>query len=278
MLKKIFTEHIWHNLKKSKPLVYNITNYVTVNDCANILLAVGGSPIMSDAVEEAEDLVKICDGLNINIGTLNNNSIECMLTAGKKANELDKFIIFDAVGVGASEFRKNTAKLLMENIKFDVIKGNLSEIMVLFDRSNKTRGVDVNKNDEIDKQKLDDIVKFALNVANKLNSIIVITGKIDIIADKKNAYCIFNGNEMMSKVTGTGCQLSSLIAAVACVNKNFLLEAVASAVCIMGISGEIAYKKLKFDSGNASYRNYIIDAVYNFDVRDFEEFANYKFY
>lgn len=278
MLKKIFAEHIWCNLKESKPLVYNITNYVTANDCANILLAVGGSPIMSDAVEEAEDLVKICDGLNINIGTLNNNSIKCMLTAGKTANELEKFIIFDAVGVGASEFRKNTAKLLMENIKFDVIKGNFSEIAVLFDSSNKTRGVDANENDEIDKEKLDDIVKFALNVANKLNSLIVITGKIDIIADKKNAYCIFNGNEMMSKVTGTGCQLSSLIACVACINKNFLLEAVTSAVCIMGISGEIAYKKLNFDSGNLSYRNYIIDAVYNFNVRDFEEFANYKFY
>ena len=269
MLKKIFSDHIWDNMKIYKPLIYNITNYVTANDCANILLAIGASPIMSDAVDEACDLAKICDGLNINIGTLNKNSIACMLKAGEKANELDKLIVLDPVGVGASEFRKNTVKLLLENIKFDVIKGNYSEIKVLCDSANKTNGVDVSEVDKIDGNKLYSIIDFALRAANKLNTVVAITGKIDVIANKKNAYCIFNGNSMMSKVTGTGCQLSALITAMACVNKKYLLEAVASAVCIMGISGEQAYKKLDFSLGNCSYRNYIIDAVYNFDKQSF---------
>ena len=115
------------NVRKSVPLVHNITNYVTVNDVANILLACGGSPIMSDEPEDVEDITAICGGLNINIGTLNQRSIEGMFRAGKKANELDHVVLLDPVGAGASALRTNTAVELMEKIRFTVIRGNISE-------------------------------------------------------------------------------------------------------------------------------------------------------
>ena len=119
------------NVRKGVPLVHNITNYVTVNDVANILLACGGSPIMSDEPEDVEDITAICGGLNINIGTLNQRSIEGMFRAGKKANELDHVVLLDPVGAGASALRTNTAVELMEKIRFTVIRGNISEIKTL---------------------------------------------------------------------------------------------------------------------------------------------------
>ena len=119
------------NVRKGVPLVHNITNYVTVNDVANILLACGGSPIMSDEPEDVEDITAICGGLNINIGTLNQRSIEGMFRAGKKANELNHVVLLDPVGAGASALRTNTAVELMEKIRFTVIRGNISEIKTL---------------------------------------------------------------------------------------------------------------------------------------------------
>ena len=114
------------NVRNTVPLVHNITNYVTVNDVANILLACGGSPIMSDEPEDVEDITSICGGLNINIGTLNQRSIEGMFRAGAKANALGHVVLLDPVGAGASALRTNTAVELMEKIKFTVIRGNIS--------------------------------------------------------------------------------------------------------------------------------------------------------
>ena len=119
------------NVRNTVPLVHNITNYVTVNDVANILLACGGSPIMSDEPEDVEDITSICGGLNINIGTLNQRSIEGMFRAGAKANALGHVVLLDPVGAGASALRTNTAVELMEKIKFTVIRGNISEIKTL---------------------------------------------------------------------------------------------------------------------------------------------------
>ena len=130
------------NVRNTVPLVHNITNYVTVNDVANILLACGGSPIMSDEPEDVEDITSICGGLNINIGTLNQRSIEGMFRAGAKANALGHVVLLDPVGAGASALRTNTAVELMEKIKFTVIRGNISEIKTLALGSGTTKGVD----------------------------------------------------------------------------------------------------------------------------------------
>ena len=118
------------NVRKNVPLVHNITNYVTVNDVANMILACGASPIMSDEPEDVSDITSICGGLNINIGTLNKNSIEAMIIAGKKSNELGHVVLLDPVGAGASKLRTDTALRVAREIKLDVIRGNISEIKI----------------------------------------------------------------------------------------------------------------------------------------------------
>ena len=121
-------ETILGNVRSRVPLVHNITNYVTVNDCANILLACGGSPIMSDDEGDVEDITAICGGLNINIGTLNRNTIPSMFLAGKRANALNHPVLLDPVGAGASKLRTETAAGLIKEVQFAVIRGNISEI------------------------------------------------------------------------------------------------------------------------------------------------------
>ena len=130
------------NVRKNVPLVHNITNYVTVNDVANVLLACGGSPIMSDDIDDVVDITSICGGLNINIGTLNTRTIESMVIVGKKANELHHPVVLDPVGVGASTLRTQTALKLLKEIQFSVIRGNISEIKTLAYGSGTTKGVD----------------------------------------------------------------------------------------------------------------------------------------
>ena len=110
-------KEIFENVRKKRPLIHNITNYVTVNDCANILLACGASPIMADEKEEVAEITSICAGLVINIGTLNSRTIESMLIAGKRANELNRPVVLDPVGAGASKLRTETATSLLEQIK-----------------------------------------------------------------------------------------------------------------------------------------------------------------
>ena len=261
------------NVREKHPLIHNITNYVTVNDCANILLACGGSPIMSDAAEEVEEITSICGGLNINIGTLNKRTINSMHLAGKKANELNHPVVLDPVGAGASNLRTKTASELIENINFSAIRGNISEIKALAVGEGKTKGVDADVSDTVTRENLDSAVKFAKDFAKKVGAIIAITGAIDIVADSEKAYCIFNGRPEMSSITGTGCQLSALLAAYLTANPNNQLEAAATAVTLMGVSGEVAYKRMTDMDGNSSYRNYIIDAVYNMTGDELENYA-----
>ena len=144
------------NVRKTVPLVHNITNYVTVNDVANVLLACGGSPIMSDDREDVEDITSICGGLNINIGTLNQNTIPSMFLAGKKANELGHPVLLDPVGAGASKLRTETALKLMEELKLTVIRGNISEIKTLAFGSGSTKGVDADVADAVTEETLED--------------------------------------------------------------------------------------------------------------------------
>lgn len=264
------------NVRKTCPLIHNITNYVTVNDCANILLACGGSPIMADDVEEAEDITTICGGLNINIGTLNQRTIPAMHKAGAKANELGHPVVLDPVGAGASGLRTKTAMDLLENIKFTVIRGNISEIKTLALGSGTTRGVDADIADTVTKENLSQAVAFAKEFAAKTGAVIAITGAIDIVADENKAYCIFNGHPMMSSITGTGCQLSAMTAAYVTANRDHPLEAAAASVCVMGICGEKARQRMTELDGNASYRNYIIDAVYNLTAEELERQARYE--
>ena len=258
------------NVKEKTPLIHNITNYVTVNDVANALLASGGSPIMSDEPEDVADITSICGGLNINIGTLNKRSIEGMFIAGQKANELGHVILLDPVGAGASALRTNTALELIDKIKFDIIRGNISEIKTLAVGTGTTKGVDADVADAVTEDNLDSMVAFAKEFAAKFHTIVAITGAIDLVADAEKCYVIRNGRPEMGKITGTGCQLSGLATAFAVANPENKLEAVAAAVCTMGAAGEIAFGRMQEGDGNSTYRNRIIDAIYNMtgDVLD----------
>ena len=251
-------KNMLENVRKTCPLIHNITNYVTVNDCANIVIACGASPIMADDKEEVEEITTICSGLNINIGTLNSRTIASMLIAGKRANELKHPVVLDPVGAGASKLRTKTAMQLLEEVKFSVIRGNISEIKTLALGSGTTKGVDADVADKVTEENLDDVIGFAKAFAKRTGAVIAITGAIDIVADSKKAYCIHNGHPMMSAITGTGCQLSAMTAAFVTANPDYPLEAAAAAVAAMGYAGEVAYNRLTETDGNSTYRNHII--------------------
>ncbi len=264
------------NVRNTVPLVHNITNYVTVNDVANVLLACGGSPIMSDEAEDVEDITSVCGGLNINIGTLHKTSIEGMFRAGKKANELGHPVLLDPVGAGASALRTNTALGLMKELKLAVIRGNISEIKTLALGSGTTKGVDADVADAVAEESLDEAVAFVKKFAEETGTIIAVTGAIDLVSDGKTCYVIRNGRPEMGKITGTGCQLSGMMTAYVTANPDHPLEAAAAAVCVMGLAGEIGWSRMQDGDGNATYRNRIIDAIYNMTGEELEKGAKYE--
>ncbi len=264
------------NIRKNVPLVHNITNYVTVNDVANVLLACGGSPIMSDEPEDVKEITSICQGLNINIGTLNKRTIEGMFAAGARANELGHATLLDPVGAGASALRTNTAVELMEKVRFDVIRGNISEVKTLAQGSGTTKGVDADVADAVTEENLEEGIAFVKAFAKKAGCIVAITGAIDLVSDGASCYVIRNGRPEMGKITGTGCQLSGMMTAFLAANPEQKLEAAAAAVCTMGLAGEIGWGYMQKGDGNATYRNRIIDAIYNMDKETLEKGAKYE--
>lgn len=264
------------NVRSKGPLVHNITNYVTVNDVANVLLACGASPIMSDDLEEVEEITSICGGLNINIGTLNKNTIQSMFLAGKKANILGHKVLLDPAGAGASKLRTETAIKLINKIKFNAIRGNISEIKTLVLGNGTTRGVEADIADAVTEDSLNSTIEFVKEFAKKVGSIIAVTGAIDIVTDGDKCYVIRNGRAEMSKITGTGCQLSGMMTAFLVANPDNELEAAAAAVCTMGLAGEIGWRHMQSFDGNSTYRNRIIDAIYNMDGEMLEKGAKYE--
>ena len=269
-------QNMLENVRAQCPLIHNITNYVTVNDCANIIIACGAAPIMADDRDEVEEITALCGGLNINIGTLNSRTIDSMLLAGKRANELNHPVVLDPVGAGASKLRTDTALRLLEEVRFTVIRGNISEIKTLACGSGTTKGVDADVADRVTEENLDEVVRFATAFAAKTGAVIAITGAVDIVANGETAYCIRNGHPMMSSITGTGCQLSAMTAAFVTANPDHPLEAAAAAVCAMGLAGEIAHGRLTPMDGNSTYRNYIIDAIYNMTPETLAGGARYE--
>lgn len=253
---------LFEKLELNPPLVHNITNYVTVNDCANVVLAAGGSPLMADDIEEVEDIVSISNALYINVGTLNQRTVESMVIAGKKANELGLPVVLDPVGMGASKLRNKTVNTLVESIKFSVIKGNMSEIKGMYTNCHNAGGVDVQKEDLIDSSNIDTAVDFAKRVSEKFDCIVAITGAIDIVSDGKRTILIKNGHPMMSKITGTGCMTGSIIGTYCGANPNSMFDASVMAIAVMGLSGEKAFEKVtKNNEGTYSFKGYLIDAI-----------------
>ena len=234
-------------VKEKNPLVHCITNYVTVNDVANAILAAGGAPVMADDINEIEEIVAMSNALVLNIGTLNQRTAVAMLAAASTANKKNVPVILDPAGVGMSSLRNKVITRLLRNNKFVVIRGNFSEM---------TFCAGENSNDK--KFSAAEIAKI---VAEKYSCVAVVTGAVDIVTDGKNFAQIKNGVPEMSKITGAGCMLSGILGAYigACEDK---FSAAVNAVAGMGIAAEIAAEKF---SGTGSLRVGIIDALSQID-------------
>lgn len=249
-------------IREKNPIVFHITNMVTINDCANITLALGASPLMSFCEEELEDILSFSSTLVLNIGTMDKAMRKMAVKAGKIANKLGKPVILDPVGAGASKVRMVLVEELIKNVDFAVIKGNMAEIKSIAGIKNKNnKGVDSVENFE----KADEI---AIDLANKLNTVIALTGKQDVVTDGKRIAKINNGTPILGKVTGTGCMTASLIGSACAVESDYFLGATIG-VSIMGISGEIAEFRLTEGQGSSSLRVGIIDSVYNITSETF---------
>jgi hydroxyethylthiazole kinase len=255
------------NIKEKNALTHCITNSVTINDCANAVLAIGGSPFMAEDAEELEEVVTIADVLVINIGKLSKNQIESMKISAETANKTGTPIVLDPVGVGVTELRNKTTLDLIENYDITTIRGNISEIKAIaklvgvLDESNVAKGVDVNIDDIITEGNLKANGDLISTLAKKLNTVILASGPIDILSDGTTTVAIDNGDDMMPLITGSGCMLSSIVGS--CVGGSNPFDGSLVAILAMNIAGEKARAKVdERDEGTGSFRAYLIDYLY----------------
>lgn len=249
-------------VREKKPLVHHITNYVSVNDCANVTLAIGASPIMADALGEAADIAAIASAVVLNMGTLNERTIASMLKAGGAANEAGVPVVFDPVGADASRLRNEVAARILKEVKIGVLRGNISEVRFLAGLASTTRGVEAS---EDDLQGAAKAMTIAKTLAARLGCVVAITGATDVVSDGEKVVCIENGHPMLGNLTGTGCMCSSLIGSFCGAAPDTLLDATAAALLSMAIAGEIAHEKAG-QLGNGSFRVALHDAVSRMDA------------
>ncbi len=278
-------ETAMENVGKKTPLTHCITNIVTTNDCANAALAVGGSPIMADDSEEIKEIVDMADVLVINIGKLSKEQIAAIEVGAKHANETNTPIVVDPVGAGISGLRNRVIKDLAENYQLAAIRGNMSEIKAIAnlvgleiesqenEDSKGGKGVDVAEDDVISEDNLEKNGKLVKELAKKLNTVIGTSGPIDIISDGEKTFAIDNGDEMMPRITGSGCMLTTIIGTYNGANDPLIATITAS--LIMAIAGEEAAKEVRAnDLGTGSFRAYLIDYLYKLKHADILEKAN----
>lgn len=245
---------IWkdiENMRSSRPLVHNITNYVVMNSTANALLALGASPVMAHAREEAEDMAGLASALVLNMGTLSPDWVSAMKMAQRKARGLGRPVIFDPVGAGATAYRTATAEEILAG-GVTVVRGNASEILSLANAAGRTKGVDSTA-------KSDNALSAAKKLLEHGAAAVTISGETDYILSGTTTVTIRNGNTMMPLVTGLGCTASALTGAFAAVNPD-PGSAAANAMAVMGICGEIAAGNSK---GPGSFQMAFLDALYN---------------
>jgi len=260
-----------NKVREKKPLVDQITNFVTVNDCANITLGIGASPIMADAIEEAADIAVISQAVVLNMGALNDRTVPSMVAAGKAANVKGIPVVLDPVGAGASRYRNDTAALLTNELTLSVIRGNISEIRFIAGFSSQTKGVDASDSDLAG---ADSAGLTAKALAQKLGCVIVISGAVDTISDGKKTIFVENGHPMLGNLTGTGCMCSALIGSFCGAAPDEPLAAAVTAMLCMGIAGELAYKNAG-QHGNGSFHVALHDAISRMDALTLEKLARY---
>ena len=254
---------ILERVRAEKPLVHHLTNWVTIYDCANIVKALGASPVMAHAKEESGDMAAIASSLVLNIGTLTPEFVESMKIAAKSANKKGIPVVLDVCGAGATKLRDEKSFELLDEAGINIIKGNASEIARIAGEKVRTKGVD---SVEVGK----DLIELAGRLAEKRNATVVITGKEDIVAGKAKHFIVKNGHEMMSHVVGTGCMAASVIGTFSAVHKD-LAEAAAAALSVYGIAAELAAKESK---GPATFKEKLFDNIYRLDKETIDRMKN----
>jgi hydroxyethylthiazole kinase len=247
--------HLFQKIREKKPLIHHITNYVVMNQTANATLHLGGSPVMSHAIEEVEEMVSLCNALVINPGTLSAPWIRAMSLAGLRANSLGIPIIFDPVGAGATSFRTRTYQIFLKELDVNIIKGNSAEIGSVYgDMSVETRGVD----SAVGVENPERVVQ---SMSTRYNgAIVAVTGRTDYASDGVNCIAVENNSDMLAGLTGTGCTVSALIACFAGVTKEDYLAATVGGLAVMGVCAELAEKDISV-KGPASFNVALYDRI-----------------
>lgn len=259
--------NLLEKVRAINPLVHNITNVVVTNFTANGLLAIGASPVMAYAHEEVADMAKIAGALVLNMGTLTEKEVKSMLIAGSSANGHGVPVIFDPVGVGATPYRTETAKRILGEINISIIRGNAAEIANAAGHQWEIKGVDAG-------EAQGNTIELAGTVAKELGSVAVITGKQDVVSDGTITYTINNGHPYLTKVTGAGCLLTSVIGAFSAVDKDPVKASVAALV-VYGTAAEMAAEAAN-DKGPGTFQIEFLNSLYNITASDIEARGSFE--
>jgi len=254
-------------VRRENPLVHNITNVVVTNFTANGLLALGASPVMAYAKEEVADMAKIAGALVLNIGTLDQDVIEAMIIAGRSANENGVPVILDPVGAGATTYRTEMSQKIINEVEISVLRGNAAEIANVIGEQWAIKGVDSGDGSG-------DIVSLAKKAALRLKTVVVITGEDDVITDGTTTYLVHNGDVLLTKVTGAGCLLTSVIGAFAAIEQNLLLAASAALVCY-GAAAEMASAGSR-EEGPGSFQIEMLNQLHALSTNDINRLASFE--
>ncbi|MGN8874885.1 hydroxyethylthiazole kinase [Pseudoflavonifractor sp. HCP28S3_F10] len=264
-------------VRDTAPLVQCITNFVTVNDCANIILAAGGSPTMAHDIREVEEAVAGVNALVCNLGAI--GDVEAMLLAGKKANELGIPVVLDPVAAGVTTLRREASARLLSDLRFAVIRGNASEIKALAGGGSGGSGVDVSAADAVTEENLSRTVELARGLARRTGTVAAVSGAVDIVTDGEETILLRGGCPTMARITGSGCMLTALTGAFCAASPGRPLAAAAAAMAAMGVAGEAAeVRRLQNGTGNATFRNDLIDAVFNLTETQLIQGVRYEIY
>lgn len=252
-------------LRNTAPLVHNITNFVVMNYTANALLAIGASPVMAHAVEEVEEMVAIAGALVVNIGTLSAPWVAGMKLAMRRAAELNKPIVLDPVGAGATSYRNQTLTELLELASPAIIRGNGSEILALAGANIQTKGVDSTASST-------DSLEAARALSRRFGCVVSVSGAIDVIVQGEKTAYVSNGVALMTKVTGMGCAASAIAGAYAAIVAD-PFEAAVAAAATMGVCGELAYRNAKLPG---SFQIAFLDCLSDITPAHLAELAKIK--
>ncbi len=253
------------NINKMEPKIHSITNTITINDCANILLAAGGHATMASDPAEAAEMTSHCDGLVLNLGAV--SSLEAMLAAGKESNRLGHPVVLDPVAAGATSLRENACRRLLSELRFSAIRGNASEIRTLSDlltkSGNTTKSfVDTPEAEIMQEKNLEICRENARCLSQYTDALIVVSGKEDLVVYQDQCEMLQGGSPLSARITGSGCMLTELICLCMAATPEDHWSAACTAVRQMNLAAEKAARKTQAAKGGTmSFRMYLIDEI-----------------